>query len=210
MVYITITNYNQYQYIEQLFDSLYSQVKNNKRIQLIWIDDASTDNSVAIIKKHPIYKLDNFKAIIHQQNTWVSEARNEGIKRLHYGDWIVFIDGDDKVKSNYIETLLSYCNDKNNDIYHFDYENITDLDFNPADIEKGVDVMCWSRLIKADIILDNNIKFRDKFKEQGYGEDGAFYEELLKAGATEQHTGDIIYEYRWGVENSLSNICVKQ
>lgn len=210
MVYITITNYNQSQYIEQLFDSLYSQVKNNKRIQLIWIDDASTDNSVAIIKKHPIYKLDNFKAIIHQQNTWVSEARNEGIKRLHYGDWIVFIDGDDKVKSNYIETLLSYCNDKNNDIYHFDYENITDLDFNPSDIEKGVDVMCWSRLIKADIILDNNIKFRDKFKEQGYGEDGAFYEELLKAGATEQHTGDIIYEYRWGVENSLSNICVKQ
>lgn len=207
MLLITITSYNKGLYTNKLLNSLVDQIKDKSNVKVLFVDDASDDSTVDIVKSHAIFKLDNFELLTHTEMLWVSESRNEGIKRLNTGDWITFIDGDDFVTDNYIETLLSYMDDNKYDIYMFDYNNYPDdPSIDPESIEKAENTMVWSRLYKADVILENNILFRDKpYKEQGFGEDYAFNEELRIIGATEKATGDIIYNYRWGVPNSLSN-----
>lgn len=207
MLLITITSYNKGLYTNKLLNSLVDQIKNKTNVKVLFVDDASTDSTLDIVKSHDIYQLDNFELLIHEESLWVSDSRNEGIKQLNNGDWITFIDGDDFVTEDYITALLSYIKDNKYDIYQFDYNNCPDdPSIDPSTIEKAENTMVWSRLYKADTILDNNILFRNKpYKEQGFGEDYTFNEELRIIGATEKETKDTIYNYRWGVPESLSN-----
>lgn len=207
MLLITITSYNKGLYTNKLLNSLVDQIKNKTNIKVLFVDDASTDSTLDIVKSHDIYQLDNFELLTHKEALWVSDSRNEGIKQLNNGDWITFIDGDDFVTNDYIRTLLSYIKDNKYDVYQFDYNNCPDdPSIDPSTIEKAENAMVWSRLYKADTILDNNILFRNKpYKEQGFGEDYAFNEELRVIGAIEKETKDTIYNYRWGVPESLSN-----
>jgi glycosyltransferase involved in cell wall biosynthesis len=207
MIIITVTNYNKALYTPTLLDSLISQIKGANDVQVVWVDDKSTDNSLDLVKKHDISKLDNFILIEHDTNQWVSQSRNEGIKRLNENDWITFIDGDDYVKENYINVLRQYVKEGQYDVYTFDYENISEVpEVNAADIEKGENAMVWTRLYRGDFLLAHNITFQDiPYKEDGFGEDGSFNEAVINAGAKEKVNQDIIYVYRWGVAHSLSN-----
>ena len=66
--------------------------------------------------------------------------------------------------------------------------------------------MVWSRLYRGDFLISKDILFRDKpYKEEGFGEDYAFNTEVISNGAVNKVTNDIIYNYRWGVDGSLSN-----
>lgn len=206
MIVINITNYNQSRFIHELFDSLYPQIKDANDVQVNWVDDCSTDDSVEIAKAHPMASLPCVKIIKHRTNKWVSTSRNESIKKLTDQDWITFIDGDDKVKPNYIDILRSYVLDNKQDVYVFDYDNFADdIAMDVSRIVKVDNVMVWSRLYRGKLLLDNKIIFQDKFKEQGFGEDGDFNERVSAVTDKIISTGDIIYEYRWGVEGSLSN-----
>lgn len=204
MILVTITNYNKSLYIKRLLTSLNKQIDED--VKVILVDDASTDDSVEVIKAHPIYKQKNFELIVHKENTWVSQARNEGIKKLTENDWITFIDGDDFVEDNYIETLKAYIRDNRFDVYQFDYKDVPVDGSSGDDIEKAGNMMCWSRLYRGSFLIENQMLFKDiPYKEEGFGEDVAFEEELLGLGAKEKETGDIIYCYHWGVPDSLSN-----
>jgi glycosyltransferase involved in cell wall biosynthesis len=98
-VSIIIPNYNTSATIAEAINSALKQ--SYKNIEIIVVDDGSTDDSVAIIEKnYPQIKL------ISQENAGPSMARNTGAN-LATGDYLVFLDADDMLHESYVEKCLS-------------------------------------------------------------------------------------------------------
>lgn len=116
-VSVIIPVYNSEKYINQCIDSVLDQTYNN--IELILINDGSTDNSLEILKKYKS-KFSQIK-IINQNNSGVSYSRNIGLKTAT-GDYIMFIDSDDIIIKNYIEQMMEYLQKNNLDIIKSSYK----------------------------------------------------------------------------------------
>ncbi len=105
-VTIIIPVYNVENYIEKCINSCLNQTF--KEIEIIAIDDSSTDNSYNILKQFKDKRL----KVIKQDKLGVSAARNLGIK-MSTSDWIVFLDSDDWIEDNMIETMYYYTKNPN-------------------------------------------------------------------------------------------------
>ena len=87
---IIIPVYNTAQYLAECLDSVLAQ--GFKDIEIICVNDGSTDNSAAILKKYQ--KKDKRIKVITQKNKGLSGARNAGLKAAT-GKWVCFLDSDD-------------------------------------------------------------------------------------------------------------------
>lgn len=101
LVSIVIPVFNVEKYLSRCLDSVRNQTYKN--IEVIIIDDGSTDRSGEICDNYSI--LDNRFIVIHKQNSGVSISRNIGLNIVK-GDYVCFIDSDDWVEHDLIETLL--------------------------------------------------------------------------------------------------------
>lgn len=110
-VSIIIPVYNSEQYLTECLDSVVSQTYDN--INLTLIDDGSSDASGKICDGFA--SSDPRIRVIHTENKGVSEARNTGISESN-GDYVCFIDSDDRVAPDYIEYLLNLLEENNADI----------------------------------------------------------------------------------------------
>lgn len=99
---IIIPIYNTSKYLRECLDSLTPQLVDD--IEILLIDDCSTDNSVEIAKEY-VEKDNRIRLFVQPQNAGVSSARNRGILGSR-GDFICFIDSDDFVEKNYVQRLL--------------------------------------------------------------------------------------------------------
>ena len=99
---IIIPIYNCENYVKNCINSLLEQTYSN--IEILLIDDGSTDNSYEVCKKFSMK--DNRIKVFHKENGGVSSARNFGIK-VSTGEYISFIDSDDWVDERYCEILLN-------------------------------------------------------------------------------------------------------
>ena len=103
---VIIPAYNTAKYIKRCIVSLLNQTYKN--IEIIVINDGSTDNTLEMAKQFNITVLD-------KENGGVSSARNMGLK-IATGDYICFVDADDYVEKNYIESVVNILNENNYDI----------------------------------------------------------------------------------------------
>lgn len=110
-VSVIIPVFNVGKYLEQCLDSVCSQTL--KDIEIICINDGSTDNSYNILCKYA--KKDSRFIVINQNNKGVSAARNIGVE-LSKGEFLCFIDSDDYVDSDYLEKLYNAAIDNNCEI----------------------------------------------------------------------------------------------
>ncbi len=115
-VSVIVPVYNVAQYLEECLDSIVNQ--NFVRMQIICINDGSTDNSLEILKKYR--KKDKRIKIINQHNQGLSAARNAGLKYIK-GKYVIFIDSDDKIKNGAFDKLTEYMNKTKADFCIFDY-----------------------------------------------------------------------------------------
>ena len=117
LVSVIITNYNYGQYIKEALDSVIAQTYKN--IELIVIDDGSTDDSVEIIdrfkKDHPS------TVVIKQKNKGVVFARNKGLDILS-GDFVLIMDADDIIPSHFIEGMYQTSKREKADVVYCDLE----------------------------------------------------------------------------------------
>ena len=97
---IIIPVYNADKYIEKCIESIISQDRN--KFEIIVVDDGSTDNTGIICDKYS-NKYSNIK-VFHTENKGVSRARNLGLSEA-IGDYILFVDADDWVTSDYIDVI---------------------------------------------------------------------------------------------------------
>lgn len=102
LVSVIIPVYNAAEYIEECLDSIIAQTYD--KLEIIIIDDGSTDNSVDIIRKY--VQTDKRIVTAFQKNSGVSVARNNGLK-IANGYYICFIDSDDFIDKDYIEILVN-------------------------------------------------------------------------------------------------------
>ena len=109
-VSIIIPIYNCEKYLKECIESILMQTL--KKIEVILIDDGSTDNSLKICKlfqsKDPRIK------VIHQENVGVSKARENGLK-IATGKYISFIDADDYIKEDFLEKLYNEIRENKTD-----------------------------------------------------------------------------------------------
>ena len=102
--------YNRAKFLPKAFEALKRQTLKD----FLWmiIDDGSTDKSAMILDKYS--QCNNIK-IIHQQNMGISAARNIALKNI-CGNYLMFVDSDDILPDNTIETLMNLAEEKNEDI----------------------------------------------------------------------------------------------
>lgn len=108
---IVVPVFNAEKYLSRCIDSILNQYVKN--IEIILVNDGSTDKSADICNKYAIKYGDLIK-VIHQKNQGVSAARNEGIK-IAKGKYISFIDSDDWVDKEMYAEILDIFNKHNVD-----------------------------------------------------------------------------------------------
>lgn len=128
---IIVAIYNIEKYVEECIKSIISQ--SYKNLQIILVDDGSTDNSAKICDKYA--KIDNRIKVIHKENGGLSSARNEGLKASS-GEYISFVDGDDYLFPTFYQDLYNLINK-----YEADISECQFLRINENDIKKAKNII---------------------------------------------------------------------
>ncbi|SDB30699.1 glycosyltransferase [Eubacterium oxidoreducens] len=112
---IIIPTYNVGKYVNQCIESLINQTEKN--IELILVDDNSTDNTVDVINK---WKETNENIVLIQQtvNKKAAQCRKDGVLRST-GEYIMFVDADDYLEANACEIALQTIETEAVDIVQF-------------------------------------------------------------------------------------------
>ena len=171
LVSVIVPVYNTEKYLRRCIDSIINQACNN--LQIILVDDGSTDNSGAICDEYA--RKDARIIVIHQQNGGSVIARNAGIKGAK-GEWIAFVDSDDWIASQMLSVLMDKASQADYDMIWFDiiskYSNhsITErvrFNNNPStmlsSMLKGhILVGCiWSKIIRRSFLDSCELKMFD-------------------------------------------------
>ena len=206
--------YNSEQYLLQTLDSLCAQVSDE--IEIILIDDGSTDGSAAICDR---YAYTNSCVIVeHTTNGGVSKARNRGLQ-LAQGEIITFVDSDDWVEPDYCSTIIREMQGVDILIYNSYIHRINqieeaafvrngryDTEENVADVLSEIHYPTnrlgwpWNKAFRRDIIEQVHARFPEDIS---LFEDEVFVLQYCTKVRTLQIIPQSLYNYRVN-ENSLS------
>ncbi|MBD5402939.1 glycosyltransferase [bacterium] len=208
-VSVIVPVYNVEKYLKRCLNSLINQTLKN--IEIICINDGSTDKSAKILNE---YSSDKRIKIINQQNSGPSISRNKGIN-IAKGEYIGFIDSDDWVDLDFYEKLYKSATKHNTDIatagiirlhklhkkYHLkitkeEISNNTNEKFLLCDCPEKSYV--WNKIYKTEWLKSNNLKF----------EEGIIYEDVIFTPEVLFYSDKIVtvpntYYYYWRRKNSL-------
>ena len=204
---IIIPVYNVEQYLCDCLDSVLAQ--NFTDYEAICVNDGSADNSLSVLEEYA-QKSDKIK-IISQKNKGLSGARNTGIMEAK-GDYIFFLDSDDRIESNTLDILKKELSDE--DILSFNgqrwFESTeTKEEPNPGIKEDTLTgweyynkyalvgrkihfLPVWQRVYKKEFIFQNNLFF----KEGIYHEDNLFTPIACYYAKKVKVIPDVLYFYR--------------
>lgn len=119
LVSVIIPIYNVSPYIIEALDSVVHQTYKN--LEIILIDDGSTDGSGQICDKYK--QEDNRIIVIHQSNQGLSAARNTGLQ-IMTGEAVVFLDSDDAFHPSFVEMMMAARKENNADLVISKYTSI--------------------------------------------------------------------------------------
>ena len=182
LVSVIIPVYNVEKYIDECITSVTEQ--SYKNIEIILIDDGSTDSSGDLCDKWA--QKDARISVIHQNNGGLSAARNSGLDAAK-GDYLCFVDSDDYIKESYIESFVMAIEAEDADIAFCDIESTKlceaelhvsdttvmtpkecrELLCNPLSREYVEMVVAWNKLYKCSLF--DNLRFEaGKLHEDEY------------------------------------------
>lgn len=208
---VIIPVYNSENTIKKCIDSIL--IQNKKNIEIILINDGSTDNSLGICKE--LEKNFPVVRVINQKNQGVSVARNIGISESS-GKYILFIDSDDVIAETYFEEIEK--NIEENDFIIFGYTKesclkkkvniVNDEVIGIKNVEKlmiedeRIGGYIWNKVFLSKIIKDNNILFEEDI---GFGEDLLFVYRYIKYAKKIYYIPKSLYTYIYNSTNTTSN-----
>lgn len=205
LVSIIVPVYNVERYLDECIQSLINQTYKN--IEIILVDDGSIDNSSVICDEYA--NTYSYIKVIHKKNGGLSTARNSGLE-LARGYYVCYIDSDDKIDVNTIETLVYYqqkfqpdlveCesvvweNGTESLISHY-HQNETCRFFTSEEYMKGL------LEISCDCSVCNKLFIRDKIKNNKFAEgktneDILYLFDVLQCADTILHLNKGFYKYR--------------
>lgn len=196
-------------YLGKCLDSIVNQTYGN--LEIICVDDGSKDNSGKICDEFA--ERDPRVIVVHKPNGGVSSARNTGLD-LCGGDYISFVDGDDWLEPDLYEVLASQAAGPEIDIAACGFFEDTDGESRPVknklpvpedpmdmrdflkyiyirDVYKGVSGYLWSRIINAELIRENHLRFA----ELAVGEDQLYAAQCFMKARKTVYTNTPLYHY---------------
>ncbi|MBR2965577.1 MAG: glycosyltransferase family 2 protein [Clostridia bacterium] len=177
-VSVVMPIYNAVEYLTEAIDCVLGQTLSE--IELICVDDGSTDGSFELIKERQAN--DKRVRIITENNAGPSAARNKGLARAR-GEYVIFLDADDFFEPTLLEKLYGLATKKNLDIAvaKYDlYNNATEKFAPPIESEHGelldgrrviskrdnpdkifqtMTCYVWNKLFKRSFLVEKNIQF---------------------------------------------------
>jgi glycosyltransferase involved in cell wall biosynthesis len=173
---IIVPVYNTSRYLRQCLDSIICQTF--KSIEIICINDASSDNSLEILEEYS--KKDNrIKVINLQQNRGLGAVRNIGLS-VAQGEYIGFVDSDDWIETNMYEKLVEASLDRGNvdlvtssKIYQNNKDNRKIIDHISLQLSysskeeinryvcKNLSAALWMNIIKRELFFNNALFFAE-------------------------------------------------
>lgn len=216
---IIIPVYNAESYVSLCLDSIIRQRFEN--YEIIIVDDGSTDNSYKICNEYKS-KAEDMR-IFRQENKGVSAARNLGINKSR-GEWLYFVDADDQLDEDCLRTfwegvgdtvslimggyrkitmkgeLISPANSAIRKIISIN-EAIKEL-YEPSDFPyQGY---LWSKLFRADIIREFNLKFNESIS---FNEDRLFVlQYLTRTKGSVHYMTKPVYNYYERASGAMASI----
>ena len=116
---VIVPVYNVELYLSDCLESILAQTYSN--YEVICVEDCSEDDSLKILQKYK--KIDNrIRILQNKENRGLSFSRNQGIINAT-GDYVVFVDSDDMLKQNTLQTLYNTIISDKVDIVYFDMES---------------------------------------------------------------------------------------
>lgn len=188
-VSIIIPVYGAEKSLKRCVESLCAGTYSN--IEILLIDDCSPDNSLAVCKQlQETYT--QVKVLCNEQNMGVSETRNRGLAEMT-GTYLMFVDSDDWVEPDYVETFVNayqqfgadmtvcgYINHdevQNNATDYFGWKDVQGMELRPLRsslndlLQERLLQQIWNKFFLASIIKDNALRFDPSIK---MGEDFRF------------------------------------
>lgn len=175
LISIIVPIYNVEEFLPRCIDSLLAQTYSN--IEIILVDDCSTDRSAEIAQNYSRTYPTKCKYIQREKNGGLSAARNSGM-RCAKGTWFAFIDSDDWITEDYIQSMYlvaqSDCADvvmcerwhQFSDGRNVKVNTLNGLSTNST--KKEIIALCLpsapTRLIKGSLFIDNNIWFPEDIR----------------------------------------------
>lgn len=206
---IIIPNYNNLNYIEKCINSI-EQINTNI-YEIIIIDDCSLDNSYELIKRKYL-NINHIKIIRNKENIGLGETRNKGILNSK-GEYLIFLDSDDKLKFNNLDKLKEKVSELNSEIILFNYEinkdqliyiedEISEIrNTNLTNYKKLIKHRpSWSIIYKKSFLINKNLFF----KRAKY-EDHDFYINVIIQAQNVSQSNEILISYNKNNLNSITN-----
>ena len=213
-VSIIVPVYNTDKFLPQCLDSILAQTFAD--FECLLIENGSSDNSSRICDD---YAARNHRLkVVHQEGKGVSFARNTALE-MASGQWIVFVDSDDWIEPDLLETALRTAKEHPADIIQWNYipeggkkvRGKEMLQAGPFIISSERELpswfaMIWSRMYSRTLIEKNRIRFDT---ELFFAEDGLFSVQALAAAETIWNTDKALYHYRNRVDSSINTMDIK-
>lgn len=214
---IVIPVYNVHQFLGDCINSVLGQTY--KDFELILVNDGSTDRSLEICRQYA--DADPRIVVIDKPNSGVGSTRNVGIDASR-GQWITFIDSDDRVACDYLESMaMAICDNTDfvqSGIIFFDNDSGNEIGREvlpeKRTLYRNDPVQCFemaimplitspvSKLYRRDILNHNGIRFDTMLS---VGEDRDFnlaYINVIDRACSIAYAG---YYYRKGINGNLSS-----
>lgn len=163
LVSVIIPVYNTHEYLSKCLNSVVNQTL--KDIEIILVDDGSTDDSLEILTKYQIE--DPRIAVLTQENKGASSARNRGLD-IARGEYIAFVDSDDTIDTDAYEISYRQAKAANADILIFAEKKLSVKEgtfYNPLEILKSASyIPVWNKLYKREFLNECGAKFYEEAK----------------------------------------------
>lgn len=219
---VIVPVYNVENYLEKCMQSLINQ--SFLEMEIVVIDDNSTDNSLSVARKYEKYK--NVKVISKDKNSGLSDSRNIGIREAS-GHYIMFLDSDDYVENGCILKIQELAKKNNDpDILYFgyceEYEDVnnknikygyvspknhvyTGEDFALEELKhRNLYAAACFGIYKREIIVDNNLFFKS-----GILHEDELWTPQVILNANKIYTSDYVYYHYLRRKGSITKSAVK-
>lgn len=204
--------YNVEKYLQACLDSLFNSSLDEDNLEILCIDDGSPDGSLDILKKNAAIH-NSIRIISHQYNKGLGGARNTGIREAK-GKYIWFVDADDMVSGDKLNSVISYVCAQNLDVLCFNYRKIDNYG-NEISFHKvftrlapksgygfindtfGPNIVnhmgfVWRLIYRTEYLREHDLSFPEKV----YWEDTAFMPKSILEAKRIASIDDVLYSYR--------------
>ncbi|MDR0405000.1 MAG: glycosyltransferase family 2 protein [Oscillospiraceae bacterium] len=206
-VSVVIPVYNVEKYLKKCLDSVVNQTL--QEIEIICINDGSTDYSLEILKK--LAEKDQRVILINQKNLGPGSARAAGVK-IAKGEYVGFVDADDYIKNECYEIAYNKATQHNADVLmfgtYYKRDSIKDKEWSIAHFGSQEEkiftgsgpkalldldgVVVWNKIFKNKMLKENSINFKESMRR---GEDPCFVYDVAPHASKVVFITDMLYFY---------------